>query len=535
MPESPEAEAGASRGARALVALAACLVVLYLARVLGSSPLPTDDMFYIDAAYRLQGGHYSAPRPDFPFHHYLRWAVFVPLAALIGGLGMSEGVLELQAVLWHVTIGLLLVMVLRRLGTPAKHAALAGLAPVLVPPTILAPRILSEAPMCVYLLASCALLLGATKRDRARLVLAGAMLALAVNATLVAVFAAFVPLGLYLVDRWMRRSPGDPRIDGGELGRVLVPYAAGAAGVYAGILLGEGLAFGNPLLEFEALTWFHFRHRSVSEAATWSVDPRDPVQFVFAFALNMVRQMHWWLAFAAASMAAFGVMAIDGWRDGARRAAASMWLLALAAYLVLELVAPLAIGKEPLRYLAVPVLLVTAGALVVLGAALDGARRPLRLVAAGAVAATALALFASNLRAFDPNGATVHYQTACSLVRDDVERRRPGLKRSRVLVVSEVPELPSLVWYGLACNVYSNYRLDPVRYAKRDVEPAVIAAAEVLYYVAWREPARLPGAARWRQLAPAPDPPADAPTVFVAESAPRSDAPTRAGRRAAPR
>jgi len=226
------------------------------------------------------------------------------------------------------------------------------------------------------------------------------------------------------------------------------------------------------------------------------------------------------LLFVSTAAAAFCILAAAGWRDRSRRVVASTWLLGVCAYAVLELLAPVALDKHPLRYLAIPALLVTAGSLVVLGSALCSMRPgPVRLVAGGSLVLVTLPLFVSNLRQLDPNEAAVHYQEACSLVLHDVRGRRPRPAPSRVLIAVEVPQLPSLVWYGIACNVYSDYLLQDARYVTRDVDPADVRAADVAYYISWKEPESLPPDVHWRPLESDPGAPRGTPAVFVAEPA----------------
>lgn len=495
-----------------LLAVAAGIAVaVYAVRVFAAPPLPTDDMFYIDAAWTVQNGSYRQPHPGYPFHHYLRWAVVLPLAGLIRMLGMSQAALGLHVLAWSGLVAFLLFRLLRELGAPTRHAALGAFAPLLLPPTIFPPRVLSEGPECAYLLASCVLLVGARARDGLRHVLAGAMLALAVNATMVAVFSSFVPLLAWALDRRRRGTDEEAR----SLLRVVFLYGAGAAVTYGGILLVEGLVFGNPLIEYDALTWWHFDHRSRSDTAL-SWNPDDPSTFVFAFALNLVRQQSTWLLFLGASAAAAGVLVALGWHDRSRRVAATMVTLGVGTYAVLELIAPLVIDKQPLRYLALPSLLLTAGALIVLGATVDGvSARPARLAIVGGLVLAASVLFVSNLRELDPNDATTHYRDACSSVFEDaMVRRRAHPGRWRAVIASEVSELPHLVWYGLACRVYSSYRLENVRYVARGVSPAELRAAPAAYYIAWQQPDRLPAGLPWTRVPGGPG----APAVFVAES-----------------
>lgn len=493
-----------------LAVAAGIAVAVYVVRVFAEPPLPTDDMFYIDAAWAVQNGSYQPPHPGYPFHHYLRWAVVLPLAGLMRMLGMSQAALGLHVLLWSGLVGFLLFRLLRAMGAPTRHAALGALAPLLVPPTIFPPRVLSEGPECAYLLASCVLLVGARARDGLRLVLAGAMLALAVNATMVAVFSSFVPLLAWAFDRHRRATDERER----SILRVVLLYGAGAAVTYGGILLAEGLVFGNPLIEYDALTWFHLRHRAESDTAV-SWNPDDLGTFVFAFALNLVRQQSRWLLFLGASAAAAGVLVALGWHDRSRRVAATMVVLGVGVYAVLELVGPLVIDKQPLRYLVLPSLLLTAGALIVLGAAVDGvSARPAQLAIVGGLVLTASLLFVSNLRELDPNDPTTHYRDACSAVFEDATMRRrahPG--RWRAVIASEVPGIPYLVWYGLACRVYSSYGLKNVRYVARDVDPAELRAAPVAYYIAWQRPDELPAGLQWTRVRGT----AGAPAVFVAE------------------
>src|SRR5690606_38576556 len=129
-----------------------------------------------------------------------------------------------------------------------------------------------------------------------------------------------------------------------------------------------------------------------------------------------------------------------------------------------ELLGSLALGKEYLRFLAIPSLFLTAGALLVLGLFLGGVRDyPARLLPAAALAALALLVFRANLRQFDADIHTTHYAGACGLVIDDLEDRRPR-GRPRVLIVTEVPEVPALVGYRLACDVYSAYAFRSAQY-----------------------------------------------------------------------
>jgi hypothetical protein len=164
-------------------------------------------------------------------------------------------------------------------------------------------------------------------------------------------------------------------------------------------------------------------------------------------------------------------------------------------------------------------LVLTAASLVVLGTVLDGVRqRPARAVGAGALVGAALVLLASNLRALDSDVATRHYRGACTLVLEDVRKRRPRPKPSRVLIASEVPQLHALVWYGIACNVYSDYFLQHARWFARDVDSTAVRAADAAYYISWREPQKLPRETRWRRLEGDPDAGPGTPAVFVAEA-----------------
>src|ERR1039458_8182598 len=97
----------------AATAIVAVVILFYLHAALALWPSPSDDLFYIDAAWNLQNGTYRPPWAGAPYHHYLRWPVVLPLAALIRLFGVSQKSIAVFSILPHLGCALLLFLIFR--------------------------------------------------------------------------------------------------------------------------------------------------------------------------------------------------------------------------------------------------------------------------------------------------------------------------------------------------------------------------------------------------------------------------------------
>ena len=140
---------GIISGGFVVIALSIVPLIAFLVR---PAPRPTDDLFYIDAAYRISDGTYMTPTESFPYHHYLRWPVVLPLAGLFRAIGPTPTAIAAHTAIHLFLIGLTTYFIARRLSASPVHAALAALTPLVVPAELMAFLVRSESAVLLWTL-----------------------------------------------------------------------------------------------------------------------------------------------------------------------------------------------------------------------------------------------------------------------------------------------------------------------------------------------------------------------------------------------
>jgi hypothetical protein len=456
-------------------------VLLFSIKTYFTLPAPSDEMFYIDAAWKIYRGTYTPPTPSFPYHHYLRWPVILPLSFLFRIIGVSHLSYWMYALFWHFVIAALLYAICRP-RVPVCSSLVVSTAPFLVPVDFLSPQILSEPPACACILLSCLLL---TRPARGfswqKSLLAGSAMALAISSTMVALFFVHVPLLCSFFVREDEKSDSKARFIAASL------YLCGLAGCYFLIMAVEGFLFGDPLIQFKVLDWWHFRMRlHTGGFMKWLTDYHEPATFVLGFTLQIISSHLTWVCFLilTSAIALFQRQeAVDGAHDRLRPH--TFWLLGSAAFVALELFSSLAVEKQYLRFASVPALLLTAGALFAVAEAAHRVDRTSWRIFVLLPAAVCLWLLSSqNIGKLVVDKDTNEYYQPASLIISDLSKTDPALlENGRVLIVTEVTQLPGLIWYGLAFQVYSHYKLVNAVFVAGTPEPAQIEKADRIYYV----------------------------------------------------
>jgi len=438
-------------------------------------PRPTDDLFYVDAAWKIQSGHYTAPTPDFPYHHYLRWSVILPLALVMKLFGASEAVLRLYPLIYMGGASLLFAAVARTLtqSTPAAFAA--ALVPLLLPWGMAGVRILSEGPALAWFAVGLAVVIfWGDRAPRRALIAAGACTALTISANQTAVFSAFLlPLFVLLREdgNWRRRAI-----------QIAIAYGAGLFGTYALIILAEGIAFGDPLIEVHAVSWWHFKSIEGETATFWRefFNPASN-EFALGFLVQILRS---YPVFALLLL----VLAALAGRGLRNHNLVTLFGCGLLAWLALEFLGPFVVRKMYLRFAILPVATVT----FCLACAAAEAMPTFQSRWPAAAFAAALLFLApmqtwENIKAAHNDVPTNYYREPFHMVVQHWTKTLPRAKSDDIVVVSDVPTLPGLIGMPWAHNAYTHYKLLD-RFRQGAAADALSNPAPVRYFITQNGP-----------------------------------------------
>ena len=412
---------------------------------------PTDDMFYIDAGWRLSHGQYQPPTQHSPFHHYLRWPVILPLGALQFLFGTGSLTIKLFGLLHIFIAGGALLLILRKLA-PSKLLPLAGSAAILlVPFELLSPRVLSEPVACAWFMAGAAIIvLTGEKRHWLPLALGGACVALAINAAQVIVFSA--PIIWYLAYISGPRSPNWPR----EVFLSGLWPALGAIGMYAVIIAGEWIAFGDPLIEIKTISMWHLKSLQHEQSYLTSLFDQQNANYIFGYTARLFDQ---YPAFSISLIAMIGV-AIAG-RTSRYLPLIICGFIGMAT---LEFFSPLVVDKIYLRFASVPIAFLTVGSCAGFVEALSNSRsRPTAVLASGVICIGTYFSTANNYKAMVDDEWTAWLRPAFAAVVDTAQSE--DIPADKVVLVVGDPDIPGLIPWVWAANVYTGYRYnDSVRH-----------------------------------------------------------------------
>jgi hypothetical protein len=453
----------------AATAIVAVVILFYLHAALALWPSPSDDLFYIDAAWNLQNGTYRPPWAGAPYHHYLRWPVVLPLAALIRLFGVSQKSIAVFSILPHLGCALLLFLIFRRLALPRLASVIVLLAPFAVDPFMLAPRPLSEATCASLLLSSllCMILPGRRLRG-VQYFIAGGCMALAIDATLVALFFALTPIA-FLTALHFTKSDA-PRIERGTRRgasltipiphRFVFPSAAymlGLAITYGGILAAEGFLFGDPLLQFHIMEAWHLQSLPAGGFLRWLTDYTVPASFIFGFSMAFFKEYKTFLIIFSAAL----VLYIFARRELSTRRSATLRTLLISAvcsYLTIEVCGALAISKTYIRFVAVPTLL-AASFIAATASSLIVSRkqsRAIRGVSMLVILALAYTVCLNTRKLVLDSGTTMYIRPIEQIMADLRHRNVPPASAA---IITDRDGVHGAIWYALAYRVYSGYAL----------------------------------------------------------------------------
>lgn len=445
-----------SRGSALFAFALIAVVYAAITPLLPVGPSPSDDLFYIDAAHEIATGTYQAPTPARPYHHYLRWPVTLPLAGIFATVGPGNAALAIYQLANLVAIALLATLLVHALTRDWAIAAVAALAPLLMPVDVLPVLIRSEPAALIAALASMTLAAIAYRRPRILPILCGMCMAVAVNANNVSVFATPLPL-LLLVDNRDESLSWKKRI------RRMLLFVFGAWLMYESIMFTEWLVLGDHMIQLKAMRWWHFR---LTESHTgWSAhfDPHDKERFVLGLSTNLVRRYPLFVLalFFAALIIPLTVPRI--------RAFSSRILPgALASIVLLEVAGGFVIQKIYLRFLAIPcfIIVVTLAAVVAglfrrtrHGAASPIRRRPVAITSSLLAIILPITFFeCANARSmFTDDAPTRFYHDPVNLILHDMKRRK--LHAHQVAILCDRPGAPGLIPWRIALPCYSGFRL----------------------------------------------------------------------------
>ncbi|KCZ85714.1 hypothetical protein HAD_08515 [Hyphomonas adhaerens MHS-3] len=409
-----------------------------------NSPRPTDDMFYIDAAWKLSHGLYQPPSPFSPFHHYLRWAVILPLGAMQSLFGSGPVILKLFGPLHIVAAGAAFLLILQKIA-PSKLLPLAACAAIpLVPFELLSPRILSEPVACAWFMAGAAIIvLAGEKRHWLALVLGGACAAIAINAAQVVIFSA--PIIWYLAymsgprtSNWLR----DAFLAG------LWP-AIGAVGMYAIVIVSEWIAFGDPLIEIKTISMWHMQSLDHDESYWSSMFDQQNPNFIFGYTTRLFAQFP-----------AFSILLIAMNCVAIARGPTRYTMLIVSGFIgmaMLEVFSPLVVDKFYLRFAAIPIAFLTVGGCAGFLDALSSAKgRLVAIPASWLVCVGVIFVYSNNLKAMTDDEWTAWLRPAFASVVSTA--KSGGIPAEQVDLVIADPDIPGLIPWTWAANVYTGYR-----------------------------------------------------------------------------
>lgn len=449
----------------------ATLVVLRAERLPG--PPPSDDVLYVDAAATLVGGNYSPPSANRPYHHYLRWPVVLPLALLFRILGYGAVAIAAFSALHVLAIGLLSYALVLRLSRDPPLAALAAFAILLVPDDVFPAwhsvlLVRSELPSLAWSMAAFVAIASAGADGKLSLFLAGALLAVAVNATQVTLFSA--PAALVLIHSRLAREGRGGLVAFCAAGAV---FLAGFAVLTGMVMAVEGVLFGDPLLQTRAVGWWQLLPTRLEDRLAAYLDPGDGSRFAFAFLLRFWRDAP---GFAFLAVLAVVSALVPSRKDpGPGRTLVGM---ACASFFALELVIPFVLEKVYFRFATVPSHLFALAIVVELARRLREARGIATALAPVGASLLAIGLLAQQARSSHHQPWFRYYRDPIGLIRDDAERS--GVEPSAVRVFFEKDRVPGLIPWALAADVYGGYA-----FASERISPGRLpdATADPSYYV----------------------------------------------------
>jgi hypothetical protein len=419
-------------------------------------PPPSDDVLYFDAAARLVRGEYQPPSASWPFHHYIRWPVVLPLALLYRLFGHGDPAIAAFSALHLIAIGLLSYALVVRLSRDASLALAGGFAVLLMPSDILPPWhsvlvVRSELPslawsMGVFVTIACG------RADRKPpLFLAGILLAVAVAATQVTIFS--VPAALVLI---RSRLTAAGRRDLPALVVAVAVFFAGFAALTGATMAVEGVLFGDPLIQARAVGWWQLLPTRLEDRLAAYVDPGNAGRFVFGFTLRIIRETP-----IVAALIGFAVASAIGPGRGRGDPARTLVAMACASFVTLELASPFVVEKIYFRFVTVPGHLFCLAVVVELVRRLRAIRGFASALAPIGAASLIVLHLAGEWRASHFQPRFRYYHDPIELIANDL--RETGSNPSAANVFFEAPGVPGLILWGLAVSVYGNYAFVPER------------------------------------------------------------------------
>jgi hypothetical protein len=409
-------------------------------------PLPTDDLFYIDAAFKLQSGTYEAPTRGFPYHHYLRWPVILPLAALFFLFGVSEKTIGAYTLIYLMGISTATYFLILRLYGKHYLAAVASLAIVVVPAQMVTILVRSEPAALFWALVSLFLVAVPGRRfGRLKLLASGACFAFAVNATMIAVFSApMVPIMLW----YLRRRGANAK----TLARSVGLFLLGLWLTYEAIMLLEWIFLGDYLIQYKAIKWWHLRPTDEVVSLSAYFDPDNRAYFVFGLLLNTLRSHP--VLIALALLLLIARLATPLSRD---RASAALLGMSLVSIITVELAGAFVVQKLYIRFLAIPFYLLCVYLLIQTTKLMQ--TRRLGLLGVSAVLLLLLGIHVQrNAGQYLTEDHVLHYyRDPIRLIKADIAEKDARSEVARVFF--ENNGLYGLIPWNWAVNCYSDYDL----------------------------------------------------------------------------
>jgi len=428
-----------------LVALS-CLFVAAWVCWLPVGPLPTDDMFYIDAAFKLQSGTYEAPTPSFPYHHYLRWPVILPLAALFSVFGVSEKVIGAYTLIYFVAISAATYFLVLRLYGRHLFAAVSCLAVFIVPAQMTPLLVRSEPAALFWALVSLLLAASGGRRyNRLKLLTSGASFALAINATQIAAFSApIVPLML-----WYLR-PEDANVK--AVARRICFFLLGLWLTYEAIMILEWIFLGDYLIQYKAIKWWHLPLTDAVVPLSAYVDPDNRTYFLFGLLLNTMRSNP--VLFALLVLLFIARLATPPFGN---RASAALLCMSFVAIIAVEMAGALVIQKLYVRFLAIPFYVLSIYLLIQVVGWIHSRR--VHLLCLSAILLLLLGIHTRrNVTQYFVEGDAFHYyRDPIRLIKQHIINR--GDQPKKVCIFFENDGLHGLIQWNWAVKCYSDYYL----------------------------------------------------------------------------
>ncbi len=441
---------GSALSAFALVAVAYAAVTPFLPVGL----TPTDDLHYVDAAYRIVDGSYDVPSHERRIHQSVRWPVVLPLSGLFATFGPGDTSLAIFSLGCLVGIALLASTIVHCITRDWVIASAAALTPLLMPADVLPILIRGEGPAVLGVLASIVLAVYSSRGTRLFPLLSGMCMAVAFIADHTAVFSTFIPMML-LLNNGAESLTLVTRLRRGVL------FAFGGCLVCMSMLFGEWLAFGDPLIQFKAFGWEHFPLNV--DRVLWSarLDPNDPERFVLGLLTWLVREQS---VFALAML--FAAMSIALTTIRVRTLAGRILPGAIASLIAIDIVSCFLLPHRSLRQLSVPCFVIWMTMIAVIAgifrrdlrgksSLLD--RQPMAAMAVGSAFALALIIFATiNSPRMLTNAESIcFYRDPIRLISLDMHKRE--LNASEIVIVTDPSNDPGLIPQRLAVRCYSAF------------------------------------------------------------------------------